>query len=215
MGNIPNDVVQDDDYTLYIIVSQTGTVLSRLLKAVTGASYNHVSISLDKTLTTMYSFGRISPYNPVWGGFVMESPQTGTFKRFAKTEAVVLGLYVSEEQYKSVFRVLEAMYRCKQSYHYNYLGLFLAAFHIRYRRKGRYYCSEFVRDFLISSQIVDAGQFARITQPFEFMHLKTHIPYIVVNCNPMTGGFIQRKQTERMEAIMEHIGIGIDEALAS
>ena len=29
---------------LYIVISQTGTLLSRILKALTGAEYNHASI---------------------------------------------------------------------------------------------------------------------------------------------------------------------------
>ena len=31
---------------LYIVISQTGTLLSRILKQITGAEYNHASISL-------------------------------------------------------------------------------------------------------------------------------------------------------------------------
>lgn len=67
---------------LYIVISQTGTLLSRILKQITGAEYNHASISLSRDLERMYSFGRRHPYNPFWGGFVIESPRTGTFKRF-------------------------------------------------------------------------------------------------------------------------------------
>lgn len=62
---------------LYIVISQTGTLLSRILKQITGAEYNHASISLSRDLERMYSFGRRHPYNPFWGGFVIESPRTG------------------------------------------------------------------------------------------------------------------------------------------
>ena len=72
---------------IYIVASQTGTVPSRLIKRVTRARFNHVSISLDEQLDTMYSFARRHPYNPVWGGYVKESPLTGTFARFPKTQA--------------------------------------------------------------------------------------------------------------------------------
>ena len=69
---------------LYIVISQTGTLLSRILKQITDAEYNHASISLSRNLERMCSFGRRHPYNPFWGGFVIESPRTGTFKRFPK-----------------------------------------------------------------------------------------------------------------------------------
>lgn len=62
---------------LYIVVSQTGTLLSRVLKLITGAQYNHVSLGLQPDLEYMYSFGRKNPYNPFYGGFVIESPKWG------------------------------------------------------------------------------------------------------------------------------------------
>ena len=72
---------------IYIVVTQTGTVLSRILKIVTKAEYNHVSISLDPSLDQMYSFGRKNAYNPIWGGMVQECPKWGTFKRISGTMA--------------------------------------------------------------------------------------------------------------------------------
>ena len=41
---------------LYIVITQTGTLLSRVLRQVTGAPFNHVSLSLDASLEQMYSF---------------------------------------------------------------------------------------------------------------------------------------------------------------
>ena len=67
---------------IYVVLTYTGTVLSRFVKLFTKGEYSHVSISLDENLEEMYSFGRINPYIPFWGGFVQESPHYGTFKRF-------------------------------------------------------------------------------------------------------------------------------------
>ena len=49
---------------VYIVLSQTGTVLSRILKLYTRSPYNHSSIALTEDLEVMYSFGRLNPYNP-------------------------------------------------------------------------------------------------------------------------------------------------------
>ena len=92
---------------LYIVISQTGTLLSRILKQITGAEYNHASISLSRDLERMYSFGRRHPYNPFWGGFVIESPRTGTFKRFSETKVLVLSVSVTEEQHAELKEMLE------------------------------------------------------------------------------------------------------------
>lgn len=97
-----NKAESDNSCKLYIVISQTGTVLSRFLKIVTRKKYNHASISVEDNLNIMYSFGRINPYNPVWGGFVKESPKSGTFARFPKTEVVVLSVNISKEQRENI-----------------------------------------------------------------------------------------------------------------
>ena len=92
---------------IFIVISQTGTVLSRILKRITGAEYNHASLSLSPDLKKMYSFGRRHPYNPFWGGFVIESPHAGTFRRFSNTTAVILAVEITEERYAALETTLE------------------------------------------------------------------------------------------------------------
>lgn len=157
---------------IYIVISQTGTLLSRILKIVTHKEYNHVSVSLEPNLKKMYSFGRKNPYNPFWGGFVLESPYTGTFKRFSKTKVVVLSVPTNQLNYHSMQMFLENMYRNKHIYCYNYIGLMLAAFRICYKHRNHYYCSEFVKDILLKFKIVDGRQFTDITHPMQFLHLQ-------------------------------------------
>ena len=87
---------------LYLIQSCTGTVLSNIIKGYTKNQYTHISISLDKELNDMYSFGRLNPYNPFWGGFVHEYVDKGTFARFYNTDSAIWELEVTEEQYNKV-----------------------------------------------------------------------------------------------------------------
>ena len=95
---------------IFIVITQTGTMLSRILKRITGAEYNHASLSLSQDLTRMYSFGRRHPYNPFWGGFVIESPHVGTFRRFSDTTAVILAVEITEERYAALEATLETMW---------------------------------------------------------------------------------------------------------
>ena len=99
------------EYGVYIVITQTGTALSRALKAVTGEAYNHASISLRSDLARMYSFGRRRPYNPFEGGLVAESIRAGTFKRFADTECIVLYKSIPESCYRSLHAELRTMSR--------------------------------------------------------------------------------------------------------
>lgn len=128
---------------IFIVITQTGTMLSRILKRITGAEYNHASLSLSQDLTRMYSFGRRHPYNPFWGGFVIESPHAGTFRRFSDTTAIILAVEITEERYAALEATLEAMWAQREQFSYNLGGLLLAYFHILWKRSNRYYCSEF------------------------------------------------------------------------
>ncbi len=154
---------------IYIVASQTGTVPSRLIKRVTGARFNHVSISLDERMDTMYSFARRHPYNPVWGGYVKECPLTGTFARFPQTQAQIVSVDVTQEQYDGIRRYLEGMYAKKNTYHYNYAGVLLGALRIPFQRKNHYYCSEFVRDVLVKFDVVPPNRFGTVIQPQELL----------------------------------------------
>lgn len=169
---VKHTYTSSSDKQLYIVITQTGTLLSRILRYITGAEYNHASISLSKDLEKMYSFGRRHPYNPFWGRFVIESPHTGTFKRFSDTRAIVLSVTVSEEQHAELRNMLEDMWKRRKKYRYNFVGLCLAYFHITWKRENYYYCSEFVGELLIKSRIDGAECLhSSIIQPIHFLRL--------------------------------------------
>lgn len=155
----------------YIVLSQTGTVLSCILKVITGDEYNHASISPYKDLHKMYSFGRKHPYNPFWGGFVVESKDFGTFKRFSKTRAQVLAVPMEEEKHQALSEMLETMAADPKKYHYNYLGLTLAALRIHKKWDNYFYCSEFVKEMLCRQQVEGALELPSIIHPVHFCAL--------------------------------------------
>ena len=95
---------------IYIVLTHTGTVLSKIVRFYTGKEFSHVSISLDEDLNQMYSFGRLNPYIPFIGGFVKESPHYGTFKRFYKTKTKIYSLEVDDYQYKKIRKMIKDIY---------------------------------------------------------------------------------------------------------
>lgn len=155
---------------VYIVISQTGTLLSRLIKLLSGQKYNHASLSLTTDLSAMYSFGRRHPYNPVWGGFVRESPDHGTFKRFSNTEVLVLALPVDAPTHAALAAQIQDMYSNRWKYHYNYLGLFLGGFRICWQQDRCYYCSEFVRDILVQHNVIPADNHS-VIHPAHFLSI--------------------------------------------
>ena len=169
--------------SIYVVLSQTGTMFSRALKFFTHAEYNHSSISLTPSLETMYSFGRLNPYNPFIGGFVEEGKNVGTFKRFYKTRAMVIEFKVSVEKYNAIQYFIEYFKNHKTEFHYNYLGVLFACFRKYHTSSKRFYCSEFVKTCLETFNIENAGELPRIIKPIDFLKLE--------NKNIIYQGFLQ------------------------
>ena len=154
---------------IYIVLTYTGTVLSRIVNFYTRRKYAHVSISLDKDLSHMYSFARLNPYNPFIGGFVQESPKFGTFKRFSKTKTKIYSIEVDDDQYKRLKSIIEDINLNKGSYHFNILGLFAVAFNLKVKREKYFYCAEFVKYVLESSNL--NLELPNIVKPDDFRQL--------------------------------------------
>ena len=157
---------------IYIVLSQSGAITSRLLKFFTKDEFNHVSISLSSSLDKMYSFGRLNPDNPFIGGFVEEGKNFGTFKKYNNTRVKVLELSVSKEQYKSIKYFINFFVEHKKEFKYNYFGILCALFRFNYRNRRRFYCSQFVRICLSSFNVGNAIELPKVVKPIHFLKLK-------------------------------------------
>lgn len=138
---------------IYIVLTYTGTILSKIIKIYTKDEFSHVSISLDEELKQMYSFGRLKPYNPFIGGFVHEDINSGTFKRFKKTKTAIYSLEVNEEEYIKIQKTIKKIQEAKKPYRFNVIGLFAVGLKLRIRKKHSFYCAEFVKYSLEKSGI--------------------------------------------------------------
>lgn len=134
---------------IYIIFSQTNTVLSRIIKFITKNEYSHVSISFDKNCKTMYSFGRKYDINPFYGIFKIENINKGLFKK-TNAKIAIYEFEVEEKIYINIKRNIQKIEQDNKGY--NILGLLLAIFDFRIERK-KYYCSEFVYNVLSEDNV--------------------------------------------------------------
>lgn len=157
----------------YVVLSRTGTFLSRIISKVTGDWFTHASISFDDDLHTMYSFGRLWAYNPLIGGFVKESVEYGVMRRFRNSETLVMRVEVDADKYSEIVSYIENMYAERKKYKYNYWGLFLSKWRVRVRsgKGNRFYCSEFVNHILERFGIIQPGEFGKVVRPMELLQL--------------------------------------------
>ena len=138
---------------IYLVLTYTGTILSRIVRGFTRDEFTHVSIALDEELNHMYSFGRLNPYNPFIGGFVHESIEFGTFKRFHKTRTKIYSMEVDQKQYETIKKVIKDIKMDKTNYRFNIIGLIGVLLHYKVKREKCFYCAEFVKYVLDQSQL--------------------------------------------------------------
>ena len=155
---------------IYIVLTHTGTTLSKIIKTYTKDEFSHVSIALDNKLQEMYSFGRLHPYNPFWGGFVHEYIDKGTYKRFYKTMARVYSYEVTEEQYEKLKNNIKQIEANKEDYKFNIVGLVAVGFHKKIGKEKSFYCAEFVKYVLDKSDI--KNNLPEMIRPEDFKKLE-------------------------------------------
>lgn len=170
---------------IYIILTHTGTNLSKLIKSYTKDEFSHVSISLDEELKEMYSFGRLHPYNPFWAGFVHEYIDKGTFKRFFNTKTKIYALEITEKQYEKVKETIEKIE--KENYTFNILGLFAVGFHKKIKMKHSFYCAEFVKYVIEQAEI--PVKLPDIIRPEDFKDIE--------GLQEIYSGFLRKYQSSR------------------
>ena len=83
--------------TLYIFLTRSGTLVSNLVYALTGAEYTHISLAFDEDLTTLYSSTRKNGYTMFPAGPSKEYLNKGVFRLRDDAPCALYALEVSDE----------------------------------------------------------------------------------------------------------------------
>ncbi|AOZ92994.1 hypothetical protein [Paenibacillus crassostreae] len=156
------------DQSVFILLTNTGTLFTKIIQGYTKAPYNHASISFDRKLSEMYSFGRKHPNNPLNGGFVKEDIKTGTFSKYPNTTCVIYELQVTDREVEKMKRVLKIFIRSRQKFLYNILGVIGIALEEPIEFSNSYFCSQFVADILERSGIKLWNKLPALVTPDDF-----------------------------------------------
>lgn len=157
-------IIMRDKY-IYILLTDTGTWFSRLVKFYTKAPYNHASISLDDNLEELYSFGRKDYFNPLSAGFVKEALNQGVYFYKENTKCILYKIAISQNQYEKILQIIDEFKGFPQHYRYNLLGVMGIAFGKRIIRENAFTCSQFVASILTASGIYDFEKYTELITP--------------------------------------------------
>ena len=156
---------------IYILLTRSGTILSRLIGLTTAEDYTHVSIGLDEDRCHFYSFGRRNPNHPLPAGLIREELADGFFALHPDMPCALYRLSVNRETYAALQRQLEAMMIEADRYHYNLLGLICCLLAIPHSRSNHFFCSQFVGTLLKESGYPSLPRHASLLHPCDFAAL--------------------------------------------
>lgn len=157
---------------IYIILTQTGTIISRLIKLYTKDPYNHVAITDDETLCQMYSFCRKHVRFPLPGGFVSENVNEGIFNIYAHIPCEIYSFEVTDEQFAQYKLIIKHFNANSAIYTYNILGLLTIPFGISFQPRYHYVCSQFVAYILQTCKIADFKKDTSLVTPNNFRYIE-------------------------------------------
>ena len=130
--------------SIYILLTRTSSILSRVIHRMTRAAYTHAALVMDEDFKEIYSFTRRNPRYILPAGLARENLRKGLYRARKDPPCRVYRLRVTEEEYERIRRRVQAMYAERENYHYNYLGVAANYFGRQHSAPKRYFCSEFV-----------------------------------------------------------------------
>ncbi len=131
---------------IYILMTQYPGFNAKFLKWYTGFPYTHVSVGFQDDMDTFYTF--------VGKGFLVES-----IRRYEKPgrpsfPCALYEISVTEQTYNHVKALVLTYKARKEKLKYSTFGLVMSFLRIPFKRKNRYFCSQFVAEVLQKSQVL-------------------------------------------------------------
>jgi len=156
---------------IYIMLTKSETILSRMVSILTADEYTHVSIAFEDDKYTLYSSSRKNGRTLFPAGPCCEFLHRGYFKRHPNIPCTVYELEVENDVYESAKEEARKILFQHDKYHFNIIGLILCRLNIRLARNNHFFCSQFVGHVLFRSQAVDLPKVPSLMRPVDYMRL--------------------------------------------
>lgn len=156
---------------IYILLTRSQTILSRLVHLSTGDAYTHASIAWDDELTTLCSFARRHSSLPLPAGLVHEELCGGYYDLHRYMPCALLRLSVADETHRLLRERIEEMFTDAARYRYSVAGLLCCRAGRELERDGRCFCSQFVAGMLEKCGAAALDKPASLMRPEDLLHL--------------------------------------------
>ena len=157
--------------TIYVFLTKSVTITSKLVHTFTRDRYTHTSISFDDHLSLLYSSGRKNGVTPFPAGPCYERLDKGIFKRSPRIRCAVYAVAVSDEAYERAQAEAKNILENADDYKFNILGMAACYMKKPYRPKNRFFCSQFVGEILTRSGAITLPRDPSLMRPIEYSRL--------------------------------------------
>lgn len=154
--------------SIYILLTRSTSLPSKLIGLFTSEPFTHVSIAFDSELTVMYSFARKYASLPLPAGLTEERIDRGFYRKQGDIPCALLRMDVTDKVYYRAKNKVLNMLQCREDYTYSIIGLLMCHLHIPLEMPNRYFCSQFVSMILAESGALKLPKPAALMHPSDF-----------------------------------------------
>ncbi len=159
--------------SIYILLTQTGTYICKIIQMVTADQYTHASISFEQELQPLYSFSRRYAYISLPAGLRHEPFDYGFYKKYNDMPCALYELRVTDDVYEAVKSEVETMMTESDRYKFSVLGLLFCRLGIPFHRDYRYFCSEFISEVLQNNDAIELPKDPSLMRPMDYTKLSS------------------------------------------
>lgn len=153
---------------IYVLLTKSRTIISKLISLTTNDKYTHVSIAFNEDLYPMYGFSRKYIHFPLPANIQIEPLDSGFYKKYNSIPCALYEIEVSDKQFKDAKLMVEQIFNNKKDYSFNVIGLILCRLGIKFERKNKFFCSQFVSKVLTEKSIIKSSKPPSLIRPADF-----------------------------------------------
>ena len=178
---------------IYVVLIESYTGLGKILKKFTGYRYEHIAVSLDKSLTEFYSFSRKQHHHPFKAGFMKEYRDYYAFEEYQKFYSKIFAIPVTEEKYDEICGFIERLTEDDEQI-FNLFAMLTTPIIHGFRIYKAHNCMDF------TARVIEMAG-VELEKPF----YKYDIPDIekLLEGYPMKEGYVKRIDSDEYEKYVE------------
>ncbi|MCR5205118.1 MAG: hypothetical protein K6E47_08665 [Lachnospiraceae bacterium] len=180
---------------IYIVLIESYTGLGKLLKKFTGYRYEHIAVSLDKSLTEFYSFSRKQHHHPFAAGFMKECRDYYAFEEYQKFYSKIFSIPVTEEKYDEIRSFIDRLLEDDEQI-FNLFAMLTTPIIHGFRLYKAHNCMDFTAKVIEMSGV-------KLDKPYYKYDIPDIEKLLVGYQYPMKEGYVKRIDSDEYEKYVE------------